>query len=116
MEATDEFTLRRWMIWCGTGILGLFFLLTATCGMQSNAFEPDVIRAKAELEKERLTIVKERLAAVERLVDKGIHPVIARCSITPAFKQDECRRLVSHLTELEATHHVNVVGKNNESK
>jgi hypothetical protein len=102
------FSLGRWAIWCGTGVIGLFFLLVTTCTMQSNAYEPDVIKAQAEevrasavLQKERLAIVKERLAAVERLVDKGIHPVIARCSVTSSFQNDQCHNIVPRLTEIE---------------
>ena len=105
---TNEFTLGRWAVWCATGTIGLFFLLVTTCTMHSNAYEPDVIKAQAEevraaavLEKERLSIVKERLAAVERLVDKGIHPVVARCSVTSSFQNDQCHNIVPRLTEIE---------------
>ena len=90
-------SLGRWAIWCGTGVIGLFFLLTTTCTMHSNAYEADVINAQAVLTKERLLITKERLAAVERLVDKGIHPVVARCSITTSFKSEKCATIVPKL-------------------
>ncbi len=105
---TNEFTLGRWAIWCGTGTIGLFFLLVVSCTMHSNAYEPDVINAQAEevraeaiLQKERLAIIRERLAAVERLVDKGIHPVVARCSVTSSFQKDNCQQIVPRLTEIE---------------
>jgi len=123
-EETDMFTLGRWAIWCGTGTIGLFFLLVVSCTMYSNSVEPDVIKAQAEqvranvgLEKERLSILRERLAAVERLVDKGIHPVVARCSVTATFRKDDCASVVPRLQELTVRDQLmSDVRKRNESK
>ncbi len=109
--SSESMSLGRWAIWCATGTVGLFFLLVASCTMHSNSIEPETIAAMAKLEEARSLVVKERISAIERLVDKGVHPVLARCSLTTSFKSDKCASIVPKLTEMVRTR-----TNNNESK
>ena len=70
----DDTNNTRWLIWCATGVLVLFFLSVTSCTIKSNAMEPAVIKAEAilksaevALEQEKINLIKERLAAVEQL-------------------------------------------------
>lgn len=108
--SSEAMSLGRWAIWCATGTVCLFFLLVASCTMHSNSVEPETIAASAKLQEARSLVVKERISAIERLVDKGIHPVLARCSITTSFKTDKCISIVPTLTQMMT------VKRNHESK
>lgn len=51
-----------------------FVVTIGSCTTHSNSYDPARLR-------EQLVIDKERTAAIERLTDKGVHPITTRCAI-----------------------------------
>lgn len=88
MERTEERNLVRLGMYIASGTLVSLFILFAGCTMHSNTFDADrakgeavKIKARAELEKAESRIEELRLEALERLIDKGINPIAARCAV-----------------------------------
>ena len=102
MERTEERNLIRLAMYIVSGTLLSLFILFAGCTMHSNTYDADrargeavKIKARVELEKAESIIEEKRLEALERLIDKGINPVAARCAVKGWKKDDRetCERL-----------------------
>lgn len=103
MERAEERNLVKLGMYIASGTLLSLFILFAGCTMHSNTFDADrakgeavKIRARAELEKAESRIEELRLEALERLINKGINPVAARCAVKGWEKNSDretCERL-----------------------
>ena len=67
-------------------VLGILFLGISTCSIHGNAYEADVISAKAKLAVEQTKqeeadakVRIEKINAMERMVNSGVNPIAIRC-------------------------------------
>ena len=86
----DDLThpLLKTGIYTVTAIIVTLFLVFGGCTMHSNTFDGERLRGKAEIEraKTEASVAKskaqlEEVKAIERLVNSGINPVVARCAV-----------------------------------
>jgi len=99
----EEAKIIKMAIYAATGFLVLVILSMTTCTMHSNAYEADVVReetgqviAQTEVSKLKLKQAEMETMAIKALVDRGVHPLAARCAISgysSSAAGDRCERV-----------------------
>ena len=87
-KLTGQQSIER-LITYAVAICFIALVLTiGSCTAHSNSYDPKRLKEEAavkeqevKIQHERLMFEKERSAAIERLVDKGVNPIAARCAI-----------------------------------